>query len=290
MRFTPFHPSSFDKQEFINHGAESTVWKGTIKEKVSDDIKLVSPLPLNRLVMRKKYKHPQDHERLVLEILQGLQYIIHMYGYSIDKKSIFLEVCETDLFEWRMERETISPILFWHIVEQLLEAIQACHKNNIVHTDIKLENIGIQKTDKELVDIRLFDFGQAVFVSNGDQEFETHLLQGSMHYTAPEVVGLDVLDRETVFGIDYWELGVVCYSLLMKCFPFNGKTAQMVRERIQTQTKLMWNKDIDAGCKAFTEALLTKHPHLRWNADKRNVSSFKKLTEPFNLKTLDIPE
>jgi serine/threonine protein kinase len=286
MRLLPSFHSSFEKQEFINQGGESTVWKGIIKEKVFDDIKLLYPLPLDRIVIRKKYKHPQEHERVILEILDGFEYIIRMYGYSLDKKCIYVEVCETDLYEWIMKKEqAVSTALFWNIVEQLLCAIRTCHQNNIVHGDIKLENIGIkhvQKEEQDTLDIRLFDFGQAVFVSPFDKNFETVQLQGSLHYTAPEVISTNTLDREYIFGIDYWELGVVCYSLLMRCFPFNGNTSPDVRKRIQKQTTLVWDKNVNQGCKLFTEALLTKHPDLRWTADYPqaiDLSSFKNASQ-----------
>ncbi|WFD30445.1 tRNA (cytidine(32)/guanosine(34)-2'-O)-methyltransferase [Malassezia sp. CBS 17886] len=110
------------------------------------------------------------------------------------------------------------------IVGELAGAIGWMHSHNVVHRDIKLENIMMTKTlslstlrpsDLGAVPlIKITDFGLARFI-NPDQLLETRC--GSEEYAAPElIIGKQYDGRKT----DAWALGVVLYALLCGALPF----------------------------------------------------------------------
>lgn len=73
-----------------------------------------------------------------------------------------------DLFDKLSKRGNFDEHCSAHMMKQLLSALLYCHQHNIVHRDIKAENILIESTekdekeqDKELYNIRLTDFSSA---------------------------------------------------------------------------------------------------------------------------------
>lgn len=111
-------------------------------------------------------------------------------------------------------------------VAALLGVVQFCHDKNIVHLDIKLENIMLRRANKGLDpdELVLIDFGHARDMPkevhpHSSCGFPTGTLRrpvGSPSYTAPEVV------LETTYSerSDAWALGVVTYVLLQGYLPF----------------------------------------------------------------------
>jgi calcium-dependent protein kinase len=71
-------------------------------------------------------------------------------------------------------------------VQTVLACINYCHKRKIVHRDIKLENMLLEKTMKDQFDqIKVIDFGTSTTCAH-DQKLEEKI--GSPYYIAPEVL------------------------------------------------------------------------------------------------------
>ena len=89
------------------------------------------------------------------------------------------------------------------------------HDNKIVHRDIKLENILVNKNPEgNLTAVKLGDFGLATKIENGLLNQKC----GSPVYVAPEVL----LGKDYGFEVDVWSLGVIMYILLVGFAPFQG--------------------------------------------------------------------
>ena len=87
------------------------------------------------------------------------------------------------------------------------------HKMQIMHRDLKLENILISKIEEDgLYLIKICDFGTSHLFQDGKKEKQ---IMGSSYYIAPEV-----FNRKYNFKCDLWSLGVVIYVLLTKKIPF----------------------------------------------------------------------
>lgn len=103
------------------------------------------------------------------------------------------------------------------IFKQILKAIMYAHENDVVHRDIKLENILMDASGK----ITVIDFGLCDLVKKGN---ESEKFCGSLDYVAPEV-----LYKRSYSGFlaDSFSLGIVLYALLFAEFPF--VTAERVK-------------------------------------------------------------
>jgi len=133
-----------------------------------------------------------------------------------------------------------------------------------------MENIGI--ITGEDLNIKLLDFGHAIQIAEVNS-ISTSKLRGSRHYTAPEIIDHYFIKTDEIFAIDYWEIGIVCYSLLMKMFPFETYHDIL-------HSKQLWNDTIDVHCKRFVDGLLVKSPSERKRYDDidLDLSSFIQYT------------
>ena len=115
-------------------------------------------------------------------------------------------------------KEERAKLLFSKIVK----GISYCHKKNIFHRDIKLENILVLKNDT----VKIIDFGFAV---KCNRETLQKLLCGSINYMAPEIVKKE---KYMACYSDIWSLGVLFYAMLFGIFPFKGKDEDELFEKI----------------------------------------------------------
>lgn len=97
-------------------------------------------------------------------------------------------------------------------------------EKSLVHRDIKLENILIEKKNTGDMVVKLADFGM---VTN-DTAKKEFVQIGSMNYIAPEVLGFKPATHKS----DVWSACIVIYSLFQAILPFNGATHAEVIEQI----------------------------------------------------------
>eukprot|EP00903_Cladosiphon_okamuranus_P012027 g11292.t1 len=100
------------------------------------------------------------------------------------------------------------------ILQQLLEGVEYMHGSDIVHRDIKLENVLLGGSDR--TNAKLVDFGFSAHVKNRRL---LHVFCGTPSYMAPEIIKRQEYEGKPV---DIWSLGVVLYAMLCGCFPFSG--------------------------------------------------------------------
>jgi serine/threonine protein kinase len=111
------------------------------------------------------------------------------------------------------------------IMSNLILALEYIHKNNIIHCDIKPENILVNKNGY----FYLTDF--SISINKCDKEnddSQNHYLAGSLGYMSP-----DILFKENLnFCADYFSLGVVCYELMTGKIPYNSKNLDELKKMI----------------------------------------------------------
>ncbi|XP_076154283.1 myosin light chain kinase, smooth muscle-like [Alosa pseudoharengus] len=137
-------------------------------------------------------------------------------------------------------------------MQQILEGIQYVHQKNIVHLDLKPENIVCVNTTGTL--IKIIDFGLA---SKLDPHNPLMVMHGTPEFVAPEVIGYEPVGLAT----DMWSIGVICYILLSGESPFQGNSDA---ETLTLVTAARWEfdsesfEDITDEAKDFIRSLLKK--------------------------------
>ncbi|XP_049878116.1 serine/threonine-protein kinase D1 isoform X2 [Pectinophora gossypiella] len=99
------------------------------------------------------------------------------------------------------------------LVAQILVALKHLHEKNIVHCDLKPENV-LLSSDEALPQVKLCDFGFARII--GEKSFRRSVV-GTPAYLAPEVLRNKGYNR----SLDMWSVGVIIYVSLSGTFPFN---------------------------------------------------------------------
>jgi len=107
------------------------------------------------------------------------------------------------------------------LCRSLFEGLKVCHDHGIVHRDLKLENILVNKEND--VDIKICDFGCA-----GRFDGKNMLKEqcGTFSYMAPEVI----LGLPYGFSVDMWSIGVIIYAIFSGRHPFSDDEATAVRQ------------------------------------------------------------
>uniref|UniRef100_A0A3B3Z9C0 Myosin, light chain kinase 5 n=1 Tax=Periophthalmus magnuspinnatus TaxID=409849 RepID=A0A3B3Z9C0_9GOBI len=142
-------------------------------------------------------------------------------------------------------------------MQQILEGMQYVHKQNIVHLDLKPENIVC--VDTTGTNIKIIDFGLA---SKLDDDKPLLVMHGTPEFVAPEVISYEPVSLET----DMWSIGVICYVLLSGESPFQGNNDAETFAFV-TAAKFEFDEesfeDISDEAKDFISLLLKKDPRDR---------------------------
>ena len=130
------------------------------------------------------------------------------------------------------------------LVTNLILALEYIHKNNIIHCDIKPENIlankqgyfyltdfsiAKNKTDKENNNININNINANINnTTNNNNPYNNHYLEGSLGYMPPEILFSDSLN----FCADYFSLGVICYEIMMGKIPYMSKNLDGMKKLV----------------------------------------------------------
>ena len=108
----------------------------------------------------------------------------------------------------------INDIMY--IFMQIVQGIHILHNNNIIHCDIKLQNIMINNNKQ----IKIIDFDLSKITS----DYHTcDYIFGTFEYISPESYDLCIHSKKS----DVWELGILLYYLIAKEFPYDNDDIQV---------------------------------------------------------------
>ncbi|KAJ2238363.1 Serine/threonine-protein kinase [Coemansia sp. RSA 1722] len=135
---------------------------------------------------------------------------------------------------------------------QIASAIDYCHRNSIVHRDLKIENILISANGN----IKLIDFGLSNLFSPRAQ---LSTFCGSLYFAAPEL-----LNAQPYTGpeVDLWSFGVVLYVLVCGKVPFDDQSMPALHAKIK-RGHVEYPAWLSAECRHLLSRLLVVAPQRR---------------------------
>ena len=162
-----------------------------------------------------------------------------------------------------------------NIAMQIASALEAAHKENIIHRDIKPHNIII--TEEGVA--KVTDFGIAKAVSNSTiTAFGTTI--GSVHYFSPEQAKGGVTDAKS----DIYSLGVVMYEMLTAKVPFDADTPVSVALKHMQEEPIEpieINDEIPSAVNSIVMKAMQKDPINRYQTATEMISDLgKALKDP----------
>ncbi|XP_051901273.1 serine/threonine-protein kinase D3-like isoform X6 [Pristis pectinata] len=169
-----------------------------------------------------KLRFPTQREsqlRNEVTILQDLQHpgVVNLDAVFEDTDRVFvvMEKLHGDMLEMILSSQNsrLPERLTKFLTTQILEALRYLHSKNIVHCDLKPENV-LLASDDPYPQVKLCDFGFARII--GEKSFRRSVV-GTAAYLAPEVLQSRAYNR----SLDMWSVGVIIYVCLSGTFPFN---------------------------------------------------------------------
>merc|ERR1711971_914608 len=174
-----------------------------------------------------KLRFPTKQEAALKNEVQILQNLSHPGVVNLERmfetpERIFvvMEKLRGDMLEMILSSEQgrLSERITKFLVTQILVALKHLHSKNIVHCDLKPENV-LLSSDSDFPQVKLCDFGYARII--GKKSFRKSIV-GTPAYLAPEVLYSNVLKKRGFNrSLDMWSTGVIIYVALSGQFPFN---------------------------------------------------------------------
>jgi len=145
--------------------------------------------------------------------------IVSIYDIGEENEFYFIVMEYVDgqtLKEYILENKNPNIDEVIDIMKQLTSAISHAHQNQIIHRDIKPQNILIDRNNI----VKITDFGIAMAMT-ATSITQTNSVLGSVHYLSPEQARGGMANRKS----DIYSLGIVMFELLTGRLPFQGESA-----------------------------------------------------------------
>ncbi|KAK6755403.1 hypothetical protein RB195_014022 [Necator americanus] len=193
--------------------AKHTITGQEVAIKIIDKTAL-NPSSLQKLFREVKIMKQLDHPNIVklYQVMENEQTLYLVLEYASGG-----EVFDYLVAHGRM-KEKEARVKF----RQIVSAVQYLHSKNIIHRDLKAENLLLDAD----MNIKIADFGFSNQFTLGNK-LDTFC--GSPPYAAPELFQGKKYDGPEV---DVWSLGVILYTLVSGSLPFDGQNLKELRERV----------------------------------------------------------
>ena len=245
-------------------------------------------------VLKKEYRENKDFVRKFRSEAQAAAgllnpNIVNVYDVGEDRGLYYMvmELVEgITLKEYIQKKGRLSTKEAISIAIQMCTGIEAAHKHNIIHRDIKPQNIIISKEGK----VKVTDFGIAREV---DSNTVSSSAMGSVHYVSPEQARGGYCDAKS----DIYSVGITMYEMITGRVPFDGdSTVTVAMKHLQENITppSQYAPDMSKALEKIILKCTQKSPERRYESTtvliqdlKRALvdpsGSFVKIDRPYNL-------
>ena len=196
--------------ELVHSGERNTIYRGKRDGK-----------PVVLKLLQKEYPTPIELENFTLEynILQNFNTKRIISPISLEKVNNTLAIVFEDIGGKDVSKFLAIDISFGQKIDiffKSLEALSEIHKMDLVHRDIKIQNIIFNDLTGEL---QIIDFGSASRLTRQNTFVSLHSsIEGTLAYISPEQTGR--MNRRVDYRTDFYSLGVTFYQLFTGQVPF----------------------------------------------------------------------
>jgi serine/threonine-protein kinase OSR1/STK39 len=201
----PTSPEEYELYEKIGEGAFAEVYHGSIIKsgmpvaiKVMDLDKFEWGKLVKEINIMRQLRHPNVVQMYTSFVVDNKVWVIMELHHNGSLLSVLKRVAQNGL----KSEELLASIL-----KSVLEGIAYCHKNEVIHRDIKADNILLS----EKGDVKLADFGvSGKLLEGGNRKDSRHTFTGTVCWMAPEI--LKYVEGYTT-KVDIWSFGITAIEL-----------------------------------------------------------------------------
>ena len=215
-----------------------------------------------------------EREKDALNLLKNLRspFLPKIYD-SFETDTHFIIVMEyiyENFLNYLIKRGKLYENLAKIIFKQIIAGLQFLHTNNIVHRDIKPNNILIDSNNN----IKIIDFGVSKILKKGEIMKD---YCGTLSYMAPEIIERKGYEG---YSCDIWSAGVILYYMISGQRPFNTKKDDEIEKLILKGEYKELNNNISKDVKDLINRMIVINP-------KERITIEEILNHPW-LKDVDI--
>lgn len=261
--------------DFLGSGASGKVFK--IKSKLKEFIQAakIMSIPVIETTSSQLDKTEAINEINIISKLNN-EYILNSTEsfFEEDKENhyyiILMDYCEFNLRNYLTRNLIIHEKL--KLIKEIAYGVQYLHSKNIIHRDLKQENIFLIKNKGNKYTSKIGDFGISILVKTGDRTTAKHGQWGTELYMSPEALLGDSFNRKT----DVWACGIIFYEILFGIHPFqidkNERSSRIgsdsIIERIKNNQPFFAKEFKNSPFKNLIEKCLSIDKYSRFSADQ----------------------
>lgn len=161
-----------------------------------------------------------------------------------------------------------TPITVLPYIKQAAAALQYAHQENIVHRDVKPDNMLVGARDELL----LSDFGMSLGIQSSRTQSMKDIA-GTIAYMAPEQIR-----GQPVPASDQYSLGIVLYELLSGDLPFSGSFSEIASQQVMAAPPPITSPAVSPEVEAVIQRALAKMPEQRFPGVQAFADAFERAT------------